>query len=165
VESRPDVFNGGIMWSARWRLAFERHGDSLHVRSLFPGVGTTVPAGEPLEVPHAFFGLTSRSIADESGALHSFIINGRPFRPLITYTSWFPYGVRIDEGAIVREMDHAASLGVELFVLDAGWWIGAGENGDSDYDSGLGSWVEDADRFPATLAGLLRGELGMVTIY
>jgi alpha-galactosidase len=158
VENGPDVFYGGIMWSAGWRLAFERHGDSLHVRSLFPGVGTTVPAGEPLEVPHAFFGLTSRSIADESGALHSFIINGirrgRPFRPLVTYNSWFPYGVRIDEDAMVREMDHAASLGVELFVLDAGWWIGAGENGDSDYDSGLGSWVEDADRFPASITSL-----------
>jgi alpha-galactosidase len=55
---------------------------------------------------------------------------------------------------MVREMDHAASLGVELFVLDAGWWIGAGETGDSDYDSGLGSWAEDADRFPASLASL-----------
>ena len=158
VDNGDDVFYGGIMWSAGWRLAFERHGDSLRVQSLFPGVGTAVPANEPLEVPHAFFGLTSRSIADESGALHSFIINGirrgRPFQPLVTYNSWFPYGVRIDEDAMVREMDYAASLGVELFVLDAGWWVDAGENGDNDYDSGLGSWIEDADRFPASLASL-----------
>ena len=158
VDDGRDVFYGGIMWSAGWRLAFERHADSLRVTSSFPGVGTAVSVGEPLEVPHAFFGLTARSIADESGALHSFIINGirkgRPFYPLVTYNSWFPFGTTVTEDLMVTEMDRAASLGVERFVLDAGWWLGAGQNSDNDYDSGLGSWVEDSDRFPASLASL-----------
>jgi alpha-galactosidase len=158
VDDGRDVFYGGIMWSAGWRLAFERRADTLRVTSLFPGVGTAVSSTEPLEVPHTFFGLTARSIADESGALHQFIINGirkgRPFYPLVTYNSWFPFGVTITEDLMVAEMDRAASLGVERFVLDAGWWVGAGENADNDYDSGLGSWVEDSDRFPASLASL-----------
>src|SRR5438552_15233475 len=33
-------------------------------------------------------------------------------------------------------------------------WAGAGENGDYDFDSGLGSWDEDRDRFPSSLASL-----------
>jgi alpha-galactosidase len=146
------------MWSAGWRLAFERRADSLHVTSLFPGVGTAVEVNAPLEVPHTFFGLTARSIADEAGALHQFIINGirngRPFTPLVTYNTWFPYGVTVTEDAMVTEMDRAASLGVELFVLDAGWWLGAGQDSDYDFDSGLGSWAEDPDRFPSSLASL-----------
>jgi alpha-galactosidase len=158
VDDGRDVFYGGIMWSAGWRLAFERRSDTLHVASIFPGVGTAVTPSQPVEVPHTFFGVTARSLADESGALRRFIINGirggRPFQPLVTYNTWFPYGVRINEDAMVAEMDRAGALGVELFVVDAGWWVGAGENGDYDYDSGLGSWAEDRERFPASLASL-----------
>lgn len=158
VDDGRDVFYGGIMWSAAWRLAFERHDDTLRIASLFPGVSTSVTPAAPLEVPHTFFGMTTRSIADESGAIRNFIINGirrgRAFRPLVTYNTWFPYGTRVDEDSMVAEMDRAASLGVELFVLDAGWWIGAGQNGDYDYDSGLGSWAEDSERFPSSLASL-----------
>jgi alpha-galactosidase len=158
VDDGRDVFYGGIMWSAGWRLAFERRNDTLHASSLFPGVSTAVTITQPLEVPHTFFGLTARSIADESGALRSFIINGirkgRPFAPLVTYNSWFPFGVTITEDLMVTEMRRAASLGVEMFVLDAGWWVGAGQDSDYDYNSGLGSWEEDRDRFPASLASL-----------
>ena len=38
-----------------------------------------------------------------------------------------------------REMDRAAALGVELFVIDAGWYAGAGAAGPFDFDAGLGS--------------------------
>jgi alpha-galactosidase len=38
--------------------------------------------------------------------------------------------------------------------MDAGWYLGAGETGDFDFDSGLGSWTADPDRFPSGLASL-----------
>ena len=55
---------------------------------------------------------------------------------------------------MVAEIDRAAALGVELFVLDAGWYVGAGETNDFDFDSGLGTWAEDTIRFPSGLASL-----------
>jgi alpha-galactosidase len=55
---------------------------------------------------------------------------------------------------MVEEIRRAASLGVELFVMDAGWYLGAGETSDFDFDAGLGSWAADADRFPSGLASL-----------
>ena len=82
------------------------------------------------------------------------IRRGRPFQPLVTYNTWFIYGTTIAEDAMVAEMDRAASLGVELFVIDAGWYAGAGENSDFDFESGLGSWEADPDRFPSGLASL-----------
>ena len=51
-------------------------------------------------------------------------------------------------------MERAAALGVELFVVDAGWYDGAGAAGPMDFDSGLGSWTADPVRFPNGLKPL-----------
>ena len=158
VDNGRDEFFGGLMWSGAWRIAMDRTDDRLRVSAFIPNVTTTATPSRPVELPHAFFGLTAHSISDESGALHEFILRGirrgRPFEPLVTYNSWYAYGVRIDEDSMVAEMDRASALGVELFVLDAGWYLGAGENDDFDFDSGLGTWTADPDRFPSSLASL-----------
>jgi len=158
IDDGRDEFYGGLMWSGSWRIGMERAGDRLNVSAFIPGVTTTATFSRGVDLPHAFFGITTHSLTDESGALHRFLTNGvrrgRPFAPLVTYNTWFAYGVNINEDDMVAEMDLAASLGVELFVLDAGWYAGAGQNGDFDFDSGLGSWTADADRFPSSLASL-----------
>jgi alpha-galactosidase len=51
-------------------------------------------------------------------------------------------------------MDRAAALGVELFVIDAGWYAGAGAANIFDFDAGLGSWEVDPVRFPSGLEAL-----------
>jgi alpha-galactosidase len=158
VDDGRDDFFGGLMWSGAWRASLERADDRLRVNVFFPGVATTVTTAKPIEVPHTFFGVTSHATTDETGALRQFVLQGirrgRPFQPLVTYNTWFTYGTAINEELIVAEIDRAASLGVELFVMDAGWYAGAGENDDFDFDSGLGSWTEDPDRFPSGLASL-----------
>ena len=158
VDGDQDEFFGGLMWSGAWHAALERNDGRLRVTVYFPGVNTTVSASSPLELPHTFFGFTSHALANESGALHQFVLqgirHGRPFRPLVTYNTWFIYGTTITEDLMVAEMDRAAALGVELFVMDAGWYQGAGETSDFDFESGLGTWTEDRDRFPSGLASL-----------
>ncbi len=52
------------------------------------------------------------------------------------------------------EMERAAALGVELFVIDAGWYAGTGAAGPFDFDAGLGGWTADPVRFPNGLAPL-----------
>jgi alpha-galactosidase len=158
IDDGRDEFYGGVMWSGAWRIGVERSGERLNVSAFVPAVTTTATPARAVEVPHAFFGITTHSQTDESGALRRFLVNGvrhgRPFTPLVTYNTWFAYGVTVNEDAMVAEMDLAASLGVELFVLDAGWYVGAGQNGDFDFDSGLGTWIPDRDRFPSSLASL-----------
>jgi alpha-galactosidase len=158
VQRNADRFFGGLMWSGGWRLTFQRSGESLKISAQFPDVTTSVSQQAPLEVPHTFFGMVSEPAEDVSHAVRNFIVNGirggRPFEPHVTYNTWYQYGTAISEDAIVAEMDRAAALGVELFVLDAGWWVGAGLEGDFDFDSGLGSWEEDLGRFPSSLASL-----------
>jgi alpha-galactosidase len=128
-------------------------------------VTRTVDAGHPLETPHGFFGATPGGRNDVSEALRGFIVGGlrggRGFESLVTYNSWFAYGTEIDEQSMLDEMAAAASMGVELFVVDAGWYTGSGSG--SDFDSGLGTWEVDRARFPNGL-GALRSyahDLGM----
>jgi alpha-galactosidase len=158
VNDGRDEFFGGLMWSGLWHAALQRVGERLQVSLFFPGVTTSVTTAKPLEIPHTFFGVTARAAADESGALHQFIIqgirHGRPFEPLVTYNTWFPYGTQVNEDQMVAEIDRAASIGVELVVLDAGWYVGAGDNNDYDFESGLGTWAEDLFRFPSGIASL-----------
>jgi alpha-galactosidase len=82
---------------------------------------------------------------------------------LVTYNTWFAHGTTIDEESVRGEMLRAAALGVELFVVDAGWYKGAGTAGRWDFDSGLGSWEPDRARFPNGLKSLADSahDLGM----
>lgn len=159
VDEGSDVFFGGLMWSGGWQIALDRTDTRLRVEAAFPSVTTTVAPARSLDIPHAFFGVAPSEDGDVPEALRTLIVDGvrggRPLTPLVTYNTWFAYGTRFDEQSVMAEIDRAASLGVDLVVVDAGWWIGAGEEDDYDFSSGLGSWAVDADRFPSGLASLV----------
>lgn len=66
-------------------------------------------------------------------------------RPII-YNSWYPYEFDIDEDKMLGLAERAAGIGVELFVIDDGWF----KNRTSDR-AGLGDWFVCKDRFPQGL--------------
>jgi alpha-galactosidase len=167
VDDGQDNFYGGVIWSGSWQMSLTKTGDRLSVRAGFPDTITSLSTAHPVELPHTFFGYTDHSRASQSVALRQFMVGGirqgRPFAPLVTYNTWFPYGSNITEDQIADEMRRAAAIGVELFVVDAGWWVGAGAEGQGDFSSALGSWTVDSDRFPDGLESLsnLAHDLGM----
>src|SRR5207247_9212664 len=63
-------------------------------------------------------------------------------------------GTTINQAVLTNEMGRAAAMGIELFVVDAGWYVGAGTLGGYDFESGLGTWTEDSARFPDGLSAL-----------
>jgi alpha-galactosidase len=111
-----------------------------------------------LETPHSFVGSVAGGPTAVSAALRGFLTTGvrlgRPIVPLVTYNTWYPYATRIDEPTMLDEIDRTAALGMELFVLDAGWYPGAGTLGYADFDTGLGTWAVDPRRFPSGLRAL-----------
>jgi alpha-galactosidase len=131
----------------------------MQVSASFPDIVTTVTDERPLEVPHTFFGVVSGGASEVARAMRRFVTTGirqgRPFARLVTYNTWYADGVRIDERQIMNEINQAAALGVELFVLDAGWYPRAGAYGPFDFDTGLGSWTADPERFPNGLRPLV----------
>jgi alpha-galactosidase len=156
VDGPGEEFYAGLMWSGAWSLAAVRSGAGLDLTLGLAAMSTSVPA--TVEGPHAFFGVVQGGTAQASAALRTYLIQGvrggRPLSPLVTYNTWFAYGVGVDEASMRREIDGAADLGAELFVLDAGWYVGAGRSGVSDFSSGLGTWRVDSSRFPNGLRSL-----------
>jgi alpha-galactosidase len=98
------------------------------------------------------YGLARGGVAAASSAARTYVVqglrDGQNLVPLVTYNTWFAYGTEIDETSMKAEIARAASVGTELFVIDAGWYTGAGAGGPFDFDSGLGTWEPDATRFP-----------------
>src|SRR6185369_11791295 len=128
-------------WSGAWALNAERTDLGIELTLGLGSMSTTSTA--PIEGPHAVFGTTRNGLR-----------GARPFEALVTYNTWFTYGTRIDERSMREEMEAAAELGTELFVVDAGWYAGAGRDAADDFTSGLGSWRVDEERFPEGLAAL-----------
>ena len=157
VDNGTRTFFGGVMWSGAWQIMMSRAGDTLTIATTIPDTATSVASGQLVEIPHTFFGITDRTDMSDEAALRQFVMRGirkgRPLNPLVTYNTWFAYGSYITETNVDDEMRRAAALGVELFVLDAGWYEGAGEGGKGDFTSGLGSWLPDENRFPGQLLG------------
>ena len=111
-----------------------------------------------VESPHVIVGAAAGGLPQASAALRTYLIqgirDGRGFSPLVTYNTWFADGTRIDDRTLRDQMQRVAALGTELFVLDAGWYAGAGAENVFDFHSGLGRWQADPQRFPEGLHAL-----------
>jgi alpha-galactosidase len=157
VDGVDDEFYAGLMWSGAWSLTAARRANGVEM-SWGLGSMTTTVGTAAVEGPHVLIGMARGARPEASAAITSFIVNGvrqgQPFAPLVTYNTWFAYGTAIDESTMQKEMDNAAALGAELFVIDAGWYTGADTANPSDFDQGLGTWAVDPARFPSGMSAL-----------
>ncbi|MGH9143580.1 MAG: alpha-galactosidase [Vicinamibacterales bacterium] len=156
IDGSRDEFYGALMWSGAWSAVFDRTTSGTAITVGLGTMSTTLTA--TVDGPHMLFGVVPGGVAEGTAALRSYVLDGlrggRPLSPLVTYNTWFAYGTEVDEASMRAEMDRVAALGVELFVIDAGWYSGAGAAGPFDFDAGLGGWTADPARFPNGLAPL-----------
>lgn len=157
IDGEGDEFYAGLRWSGAWTLNIRRVPDALALSFGLEHMSTDLTSGS-VEGPHVVFGASRGRLSDVSQVLRTYIIeglrDGRGFAPLVTFNTWFVDGTRIADGSVRDTMARAAALGTELFVLDAGWYAGAGAQGIFDFHSGLGRWRPDPDRFPDGLGAL-----------
>jgi alpha-galactosidase len=157
IDGTQDELYAALMWSGAWSLTANRVGDALALDLGLSNM-TTAIRGAPVDGPHVLLGVVPGGLPQATAALRSYIINGLrkgvAYPSLVTYNTWFAYGTNIDDASMRAEMDHAAALGTEMFVVDAGWYAGAGAAGPFDFDAGLGSWSADPARFPEGLEAL-----------
>jgi alpha-galactosidase len=160
-----DEFFGGLLWSGAWQIGVQGLASQVSLTAGLPAMDITVDSTYSLEVPHAFFGITPGGPNQVSQALHTYLAQavrqGQPLQPLVTYNTWFVYGTSLNETLMENEMTAAAAVGVELFVMDAGWYLGAGANGVTDFTSGLGNFTADPARFPSGLPALVNYAHGL----
>ena len=111
--------------------------------------------GESFETPEVVIAWTSEGLNDLSQIYHALCNNnlvrgiGKNTPRPILINNWEATFMDFDEEKILSIVQKAKEAGVELFVLDDGWF---GERNDDT--AGLGDWVENRDKLPQGMAGL-----------
>ncbi|GHD24159.1 alpha-galactosidase [Streptomyces galbus] len=157
TEESGEVYGCALGWSGSWRIAVAQlpdarvqvtggagHDDSGLLR-LAPGGSFTTPV---------FAGLwTDAGHGGASRAWHAYqrayvIPDADRDRPVL-FNSWEATTFDISEEQQLALARRAAAMGVELFVVDDGWF-----GARTSDRAGLGDWTPNPDRFPSGLRPL-----------
>jgi alpha-galactosidase len=158
-EEHGSVWFGALAWSGNWRITVEQT-PYRQVR-VTGGLNTfdfayPLKPGESLDTPAFYAGYSAHGFGAASRLLHRFereqIAPGglsSRLRPVL-YNSWEATTFNVNEAGQTLLADTAAKLGVELFVMDDGWF--GKRNNDR---AGLGDWTVNPQKFPQGLKGLI----------
>ncbi|MGW7647354.1 alpha-galactosidase [Streptomyces bobili] len=156
TEDHGRVWSAALAWSGTWRLTAQRTPDGRAGwtgGAGHEGIGLPLAPGEEHATP-VFAGLcTDGGFGAASRAWHAYTLahvlpRGRETAAVL-YNSWEATGFDVDEASQKTLAERAAALGVELYVVDDGWF------GSRRSDrAGLGDWTPAADRFPDGLGPL-----------
>jgi alpha-galactosidase len=166
-ETHGDVWFGALAYSGNWKIVIERnaYGQTMVAGGIhdFDHMWM-LDAGEVFTTPCFVAGFTASGYGEASRLLHRYQLDVVMPRATadrllpVLYNSWFvtEFDVNFENQAAAAR--RAAELGVELFVMDDGWF------GIRDDDtSGLGDWYVDRRKFPDGLGSLIEyvNSLGM----
>jgi len=157
TEEAGTVWFGALAYSGNWSLRFEQL-PSGHTR-VFGGYGCydfglRLEPGASHRTPAMVIGLTGDGMGEATRQLHRFARKWvlpqttRPLRPVL-YNSWEATFFEVTEEGQRSLATIAASLGVELFCVDDGWF-----GSRADDSSGLGDWTPRPEAFPRGLKPL-----------
>jgi alpha-galactosidase len=158
-EDHGSVWFGALAWSGNWRITVEQTPyRQVRVTGGFNTFDFAYPlkAGASLDTPAFYAGYSHHGFGGASRLLHRFereqIAPGgltSRARPVL-YNSWEATTFNVNEIGQKQLADTAAKLGVELFVMDDGWF--GKRNNDR---AGLGDWTVNPQKFPQGLKGLI----------
>ena len=158
-EETGDVWFGALAWSGSWRITVEQtQVQDVRITGGYNpfDFGYHLAPGEKLGTPVFYAGYTHSGMGEASRLMHRFELAQiapqapRPkVRPII-YNSWEATEMNVDEPGQVALAEKAASMGVERFVMDDGWF---GQR--KDDHAGLGDWYVNPQKFPHGLKQLI----------
>lgn len=165
-EQRGRVWVGALGWSGSWRITVERSSMAqVRVTGGFNPFDFSyrLAPGESLQTPPFYAAFTCGGTGEASRRMHSYELKHivpsgmapAKLRPIL-YNSWEAQ-TPVEEGPQIAMAERAAKLGVERYVVDAGWFGGPGRRGQ------LGDWYVNSEKFPHGLKPLIDRvhELGM----
>jgi len=158
-QETGDVWFGALGWSGSWQISVEQ--DQVQQVRITAGpnsfdFGYHLAAGESLQTPYFYVGYSHDGIGGASRLLHRFELSSilphsanSKLRPVL-YNSWEATGFDVNEVGQEELAEKAASIGIERFVVDDGWF---GRR--SDDKAGLGDWYVNPKKFPHGLKPLI----------
>ena len=150
-ENAGEVLVGTIGWTGNFRFTFEV--DNKNELRIISGINPydseySLPAKEVFRTPDFYFtystqGEASRSFHD--WARNHQVKKGNETR-MTLLNNWESTYFDFDENKLIGLMDEATKLGVDMFLLDDGWF--ANKYPRSSDHQGLGDWEETAGKLP-----------------
>lgn len=158
-EIEGEVWYGSLHYSGNWRVDFEKYptgevqvtsGINFWDQSLF------LKPGKTFVTPKWMIGYTRTGMEGVSQNMASYIrekilypSHRDKIRPVL-YNSWYATTFNVNEKQQLALAKIAKELGVEVFVIDDGWFKGRTSD-----RAGLGDWTVDKNKFPNGLKPMI----------
>ena len=152
-ENAGEVLVGTIGWTGNFRFTFEV--DNKNELRIISGINPydseySLPAKEVFRTPDFYFTYSTQGKGEASRSFHDWARNhqvkkGNETR-MTLLNNWESTYFDFDENKLIGPMDEATKLGVDMFLLDDGWF--ANKYPRSSDHQGLGDWEETAGKLP-----------------
>lgn len=153
-EDKTPCIIAALGWSGSARMSFDM--DHKKVLAVTAGMSpeaypTTLAPGAAFTSPMCVYALSANGKGAASRSLQAWgrkygLRNGDRER-LVDNNSWEGCGFNVAEQPVRDMMKGSAQMGIEVYVLDDGWF-GNGPNARTGDHSGLGDWQVNRERFP-----------------
>lgn len=153
TENEGQVLLGTLAWTGNFRFDFEK--DSYDHLRLIAGINPfasqyELGAAKELTTPAFIYSYSAEGIGSASRQMHDWarsyrIPNGNGSR-MTLLNNWEATYFDFDENKLTSLFKGAHSLGVDLFLLDDGWF--GNKYPRNDDHAGLGDWQENVKKLP-----------------
>lgn len=160
-ENEGNVVLGTIGWTGNFRFTFEV--DNVGGLRVIPAINPyasdyKLRAGETFTTPEFIFTTSSTGVGQASRNLHDWArryqVNMGMGDRLSLLNNWENTGFDFDQKSLAELMKDAKDLGVDMFLLDDGWF--ANKYPRKDDHAGLGDWDVTQSKLPEGIPGLVR---------
>ena len=153
TETDGDVIAGSLAWTGNFQFVFEI--DEINSLRMVAGMNPFASEyhlnpGEVFKTPEFIFTFSNNGKGQASRNLHKWaqkyrVLNGEGNR-LTLLNNWEATFFDFNEDKLVELFDGAKKLGVDLFLLDDGWF--GNKYPRSNDRAGLGDWQETKEKLP-----------------
>ena len=160
-EEQGEVLVGTLGWTGNFRFTFEvDNASNLRVISgINPDASTyLLEPNEVFTTPEFIFTLSNEGVGKASRDLHDWarryqVKEGMGDRYTLL-NNWEATFFDFDEPKLAKLMGNAKELGVDLFLLDDGWF--GNKYPRASDNAGLGDWEVTKDKLPQGVPGLVK---------
>lgn len=152
-EESGEVIAGSLWWSGSFKFSAEKlPKNSVRLTAGINPFGSAIhlPADEVFATPKMTWAWSANGTGDLTRNLHRYVRNevlreGSTERAILL-NNWEATYFDFDEAKVISLFDGAKALGMELFLLDDGWFANKHpRNGDTQ---GLGDWEPNTEKLP-----------------
>ena len=160
-ENEGNVVLGTIAWTGNFRFTFEV--DNVGGLRVIPAINPyasnyKLKAGETFTTPEFIFTTSSTGTGQASRNLHDWArryqVNMGMGDRMTLLNNWENTGFDFNQKSLAELMKDAKDLGVDMFLLDDGWF--ANKYPRKDDHAGLGDWDVTHSKLPDGIPGLVR---------